>query len=194
VPLITCKGLKNLAFELFLALQILRVSRYLPSSDRRGTLLRDLARLIRSVDDTDDFDVKSVVPLLEQVVKHMRPMKIYGGAVFTLVARRATPSAVFNKAAFETPLKSTSSSQQGDEQIHDEIDPRILQENNGWVYQNTRGFYEKYLEGRTWSTVVEKIVRAVNPRIVDGRWTEYQNPPSQKAFLEWFWTFQARFL
>jgi hypothetical protein len=78
VPLITCKGLKNLAFELFLALQILPVSRYLPSSDRRGTLLRDLARLIRSVDDTDDFDVKSVVPLLEQVVKHMRPMKIYG--------------------------------------------------------------------------------------------------------------------
>jgi hypothetical protein len=97
VPLITCKGLKNLAFELFLALQILPVSRYLPSSDRRGTLLRDLARLIRSVDDTDDFDVKSVVPLLEQVVKHMRPMKIYGGAVFTLVARRATPSAVLTK-------------------------------------------------------------------------------------------------
>jgi len=40
---------------------------------------------------------------------------------------------------------------------------------------------------------VEKIVRAANPQIVDGRWTEYPSPPSQKAFLDWFWTFQTRF-
>ena len=29
---------------------------------------------------------------------------------------------------------------------------------------------------------------------MDNHWTEYPNPPSQKAFLEWFWTFQTRFL
>jgi hypothetical protein len=28
---------------------------------------------------------------------------------------------------------------------------------------------------------------------MDCRWTDYPNPPSQKAFLEWFWTFQDRF-
>ena len=39
-----------------------------------------------------------------------------------------------------------------------------------------------------------KIVRAANPRIVDGHWAEYPNPPSQKAFLDWFWNFQDRFL
>jgi hypothetical protein len=65
-----------------------------------------------------------------------------------------------------------SSSQQGSEQIHDEIDQRILQEINGCVYQNTRGFYEKYFEGRSWSPTVEKIVRAAKPQIVDGRWTD----------------------
>lgn len=37
--------------------------------------------------------------------------------------------------------------------------PRIPQEIDGCVYQNTRGFHEKYFERRSWSAV-EKIVRA----------------------------------
>ena len=60
--------------------------------------------------------------------------------------------------------------------------------------KDTNGFYKKYFEGRSWSPAAEKIIRATNPRIMDGRWTDYPNPPSQKAFLEWFWAFQARFL
>jgi hypothetical protein len=98
------------------------------------------------------------------------------------VSLRTTPPTIFDKAALDTPLKSTSSSQQGSEQVHDEIDPRILQEINSCVYQNARGFYEKYFEGRSWSPTVEKIVRAAKPQIVDGRWSEYPNPPSQTAF------------
>ena len=191
--LITCTDLKNLALDLFLALQNLPVSRYLPSSDRRGTLLRDLARLIRSVDDTDDFHINSVVPLHKLVIERASDEAVLN-AVFALVILRATPPTVFNKAPHDTPLKSTSSSQQGSEQTHDEIDPRILQEINGCVYQNTKGFYEKYFEGRSWSPTVEKIVRAAKPQVVDGRWTEYPNPPSQTAFLDWFWTFQTQFL
>jgi hypothetical protein len=78
-----------------------------------------------------------------------------------------------NKAALDTPLKSTSSPQQGNEQTHHEIDPRISQEINGCIYKDTKGFYEKYFEGRSWSPTVEKIIRAANPRIMDGRWTDY---------------------
>ena len=41
---------------------------------------------------------------------------------------------------------------------------------------------------------MEKFIRAAKLQIVDGRWIEYPSPPSQKAFLDWFWTFQARLL
>jgi hypothetical protein len=61
-------ALKNLALDLLIALQSFPLSRHLPSSDRRGTLLRDLARLITSVDDTDKFDIKSLLPLLNKVI------------------------------------------------------------------------------------------------------------------------------
>jgi hypothetical protein len=65
-------------------------------------------------------------------------------AVFALVTKpRAMPPIVFNKASLNTPLKSTSGSQQDSEQFHDDIDPRILREANGCVYNNTKGFYEK---------------------------------------------------
>jgi hypothetical protein len=37
---------------------------------------------------------------------------------------------------------------------------------NGCVYKDIKGFYEKYFEGRHWSTAVENIVRAVNPQIM----------------------------
>jgi hypothetical protein len=63
-------ALKNLALDLLIALQNFPLSRHLPSSDRRGTLLRDLARLVTSVDDTDKFDIKSLLPLLNKVIEY----------------------------------------------------------------------------------------------------------------------------
>jgi hypothetical protein len=76
--------------------------------------------------DSDDFDIKSVVPLLKQVIKRAADKDIWT-AVISLVSLRATPPSISNKAALDTPLKSISSSQQGNEQTHDETDPRILQ-------------------------------------------------------------------
>src|SRR5437762_955991 len=58
-----------------------------------------------------------------------------------------TPPTVFNSSVFDTPLKSTSGSQQGSEQVHNDVDDRILQEVNGCVYNGIIGFYEKYFEG-----------------------------------------------
>ena len=184
--------LRNVSLDLFLALQSLSAARRLPSPNGHENLLSDLLRF-SSLLNSDDVAVKSVIPLHEKVIVHAADEDIWS-AVTSLVSLRTTPPTIFNKATFDTPLKSTSSSHQGSEQTHDEIDPRILQEINGCVYQNTRGFYEKYFEGRSWSSAVEKMVRAADPQIVDGRWTEYPNPPSQKAFLDWFWTFQARFI
>ena len=192
MPFITRIDLRNLVLDLFLTLQNLSAARYLASPTGLEVVLRDLSRFVSLV-VSDKFDVTSIVPLLEEVIKCAADEDIWS-AVSALVAARATPPTVFNVAALDTPLKSTTSSQQGSEQTHDEIDPRILQEINGCVYQNTRGFYEKYFERRSWSTTVEKIVRDVSPRIADGHWTKYPDPPSQKAFLDWFWTFQDQFL
>jgi hypothetical protein len=153
--------------DLILALQSLPAARLLPSNNRGGTLLGDLSRFNEGV-DSDDFNIKSIVPLLEQVIKRAADEDIWT-AVISLVSLRATPPTIFDKTAFHTPLKSTSSSQQSNEQTHDEIDPHILQEINGCIYKDTKGFYEKYFEGRSWSPAVEKIIRAANPRIVDGR-------------------------
>jgi hypothetical protein len=41
---------------------------------------------------------------------------------------------------------------------------------------------------------VERIVKGANPQVVDGRWTDYPQVPSQSAFLDWFSRFQQRFL
>ncbi|KAI9775541.1 MAG: hypothetical protein M1816_005896 [Peltula sp. TS41687] len=175
--------------DLFLALQNLSAARYLSSPNGQGVLLRGLALLI-----SDAVDVDSVAPLVEKVIRRAADEDIWK-AVISLVSQQTTPPTLLNqRLPRDTPLRSTSSSQQGSEQTHDEIDPRILQEINGCVYQNTNGFNEKYFEGKPWSKTVKDILHTVSPRIVDGRWTEYPNPPSQKAFLEWFWNFRDRFI
>jgi hypothetical protein len=103
---LTYISLKNLVLDLILALQTLSTVRLLPSLNNRGTLFGDLSRF-NAVVDSDNFDIKSVVPLLEQVIKRT-PDKDIWSVIFTLVALRAIPPTISNKAALDTPLKSTS--------------------------------------------------------------------------------------
>ena len=177
-----------------LALQNLPAARFLRSRNGHKSILWDLFDL-GSQADSGDFDVKSVIPLLERVIGGVSDLEIWN-TVFTLVAppKATTPPTVFNRVILDTPLKSTSSSQHGKEQIHKKLDERILQEVNGCVYNDTKGFYKKYFEGKSWSSTAEQIIRDANLQTIDGRWTDYPNPPSQSAFLEWFWRFQSAFL
>ncbi|KAI9768697.1 MAG: hypothetical protein M1840_004692 [Geoglossum simile] len=116
-------------------------------------------------------------------------------AVYDLIteSKATTPPTIFNNAALDTPLRSTLSLQQGKEQIHDDIDHRILQEVNGCIYNDTGCFFDKYFEGKTWSSVVEQVVRDVDLQIIDNRWIDYPNQPSQDDFLVWFWGLQSAF-
>jgi hypothetical protein len=70
------QGLKNLALDLFLALQNLSAARYLPSSSSRGTFRGDLLRFGSLVVE-DDVDVNSVIPLIERVIEHAANKDIY---------------------------------------------------------------------------------------------------------------------
>src|SRR4051812_27935901 len=189
--MLTCGGGKNLVLDLILALQTLTAARILPSRISDRTLSADLAMLFIRV-DSNQFDIKSAVHLVEQVVDHASDTDIWS-AVFALVAlttpKPTTPPTVFHKAAFDTPLKSTTSSLQGSEQIHDVLDQCLVQEIDGCVYEDTKGFYGKYFEGKTWSEDAEQIARDANPQIIDGKWSDYPNDTSQGAFLEWFWGF-----
>jgi hypothetical protein len=103
--------LKSLALDLFIALQNLPLSRHLPSSDRRETLLRDLARLVRSVDDTNDFDIQTFHPLLSKVARKASDEAILD-AVYEFVTESTplppgqlsypyhTPISFFNTSSF----------------------------------------------------------------------------------------------
>jgi hypothetical protein len=81
------------------------------------------------------------------------------------------------------PIKSFSSSLQGSEQTHDKIDPRILKRSMVASIRMAGASTRSTLRDLG-QRAVEKVARAVNPRIVNGRWTEYPNPASQKAFLD----------
>jgi hypothetical protein len=83
--------------DLILALQTLPTARLLPSPNNRRTLFGDLSRF-NAVDDSDNFDIKSVVPLLEQVIKRAADEDIWT-AVISLVSLQATPPSISNKAA-----------------------------------------------------------------------------------------------
>jgi hypothetical protein len=52
-------------------------------------------------------------------------------------------------AVLDTPLRSSSASQRGTEQTHEEADQRILKEIRGRVYYDVGGFYKRYFKGKT---------------------------------------------
>jgi hypothetical protein len=59
-----------------------------------------------------------------------------------------TPPAAFEKAVFDTPLRSSSAFQRGIKQIYNKVNQRILKELIGRVYYNIGGFYKHYFEGK----------------------------------------------
>ena len=114
---LTYIGLKNLVLDLVLELQNLPAARVLPPNGR-GILLGNLSRFISLV-VSNDFDVKSVIPLLNKVVSKAPDADIWG-AVYGLITE-STPSprqlpyldqtpVSFNTGSFANTSLSTESS------------------------------------------------------------------------------------
>jgi hypothetical protein len=146
-----------LVLDLIQALQIDPAARILPSRIAERTLSGDLA-IIYSRVDSNELDVASVIPLVEQFVRNEPDAHAWLDlsiwlAVFELVAQTnlITPPIAFEKAVFDTPLRSSSASQKGIEQTHDEVDRRIAEELIGRVYENVGEFYERYFKEKDWS-------------------------------------------
>jgi hypothetical protein len=146
---------KNLVLDLIQALQIEPAARTLPSRIADRTVSGDLAILYGRV-DSNHLDITSVIPLVEQIVRNELDVSTWNDTdiwhiVFELVARTnpSTPPTAFEKAVFDTPLRSSSASQRGIEQTHDEVDQRILEELTGRVYYNVGRFFERHFEEKT---------------------------------------------
>ena len=140
--------------DLILALQNQPASRILRSRIGDRTLAGDLGILYGRV-DSNQLDIASAIPLVDHIVRNEPDTPTWNDAdiwlaVFELVARTTpvTPPTAFEKAVFDTPLRSSSASQRGSEQTHYEVDRRILEEVTGRVYHDVEGFHERYFEKR----------------------------------------------
>lgn len=194
--LLTYIVVKNLVLDLIQALQIEPAARTLPSRIADRTLSGDLAILYGRV-DSNQLDIASAIPLVEQIVRNEPDVSTWNDAdiwhaVFELVARTnpATPLTAFEKAVFDTPLRSSSASQRGLEQTYDEVDQRILEELTGRVYYDVRGFFERHFEEKTWANNVRDIYEESRAQYTEGRWSEWPQPSIQSRFFEWFMKFQ----
>jgi hypothetical protein len=187
---------KNLVLDLILALANEAAARILPSRIADRTLSRDLGILYSRV-DANLVNIVSFIPLVELIVRNEPGAPASNDAdiwvaVFELVARTVsvTPPTAFEKAVFDTPLRSSSASQRGLEQTHDEVDQRILEELTGRVYYDVGGFYERYFEGKSWTNNARDIYEESRAQYIEGRWSGWPEPSLQDHFFEWFMKFQ----
>jgi hypothetical protein len=190
---------KSLLLDLTEALLIEPAAHLLPSRIAERTLRRDLAIILGRL-DSNDVDVTSAIPLVEQVVDNDPTSQTWSEniwlAVFDFVARTSPntlPTALEN-AILDTPLRSSSASQSGIEQTHDEVDQRILEELTGRVYYDVGGFYERYFEGKSWMDTAEEIYDKSRPRYTNNRWSRWPEPSLQIPFYEWFMDLQNSIL
>ena len=173
-------------------MQSLPAAYALQSRNNDGRLFADIFSFIPKI-ISDEVPVQSTIQLLTQVIKHA-PDTVIWNAVFALVAKPATPPTnSLRKIEPDTPLRSTASSKQGSEQDHADMDDRLLREIDLCLYENVKGFYEKYFEGKSWSSSVERFAQKVNPQILNGRWAGYPQPPTHTAFFKWFWELGTTF-
>jgi hypothetical protein len=195
-PFLTYIDVKNLVLDLIQALQSEPAARVLPSRIANKTLSGDIATLYSRL-DSNQLDIALTIPLVDYIVRNKPDVPTWNDAdiwhaVFELVARTnpVTPPTVFRKAFFDTPLRSSSASQKGIEQTHDEVDQRILEELTGRVYLDVRGFYKRYFEGKSWTNNARDIYEGSRAQYAEDHWSGWPEPALQDPFFEWFMRFQ----
>jgi hypothetical protein len=147
--------------------------------------------------DANQVNIALSIPLVELIARNEPGTPTPNDAdiwhtVFELIARSnsPTPPPAFEKAVFDTPLRSSSASQRGIEQTHDEVDQRILEELTGRVYYDVGGFYERYFEGKSWTNNIRNIYEESRAQYTESRWSGWPEPLLQGPFFEWFMKFQ----
>jgi len=166
----------------------------LRSETGNGDLASELSTLFRRVRN-GDFNYEPYRALFRLVIKKASDFDIWN-AVFDLIRSisRITPPTSIPVSFDGTPITHSSASQQGGEQTHRLLEARVFEEIKDCTYRNVEGFFSKYFEGKAWTERTKEVYRAVQDRHVDGRWTDFPDPPVQNAVLEWLFQFQEEFL
>ena len=188
------QGLQKAILELLAALLLSDPANYLPSRTGNGYVASDLLRL-RARIQKGDFNYQLYRSLSQLVIKKASDVNIWS-AVFELIitSSRKTPPTSIPVSFDGTPVTSSSASQQGGEQTRQLVEARVFEEIRECTYRNVGGFFSKYFEEKDWTEQTKEIYRAMQDRHVDGRWTDFPDPPVQNAVLEWLFRFQEEFL
>ncbi|KAM4061752.1 kinase [Hirsutella rhossiliensis] len=119
-------------------------------------------------------------PLVKLVTQKASDAKIWN-AVLDLVATltRVTPPASVPATFDSTPITHSSASQQGTEQTREVVKRKVFEEIRFCTYRDVGGFFEKYFEGKTWTSRALGIYEAMKDQHVDGAWAGLPNPPVQ---------------
>jgi Fungal protein kinase len=150
-----CPGGRDLVSDLISALQNLPAARALPSGSGRGTLRGDLARFALSV-ESNDFDVKSIIPLLIQVVD-----KASDAAIWRTVSKlitESTPPPRQLPYPYQTPISFNTSSFVNTSENRKQFDGALKEELESSLYIDVPGFFDAFFGDVASLTSVADIV------------------------------------
>lgn len=187
-------GFRKAILELLATLLTLDAAKYLPSPVGNRDVAFDIIRLHQRI-QKGEFNYQLYRSLSQVIIKKATDANIWS-AVFELIITisRTTPPTSISVSFEDTPITSSSASQQGGEQTRKLVEARIFEEIRECTYRNVGRFYTKYFDGKDWTERTKEIYRVVQDRHVDGRWADFPDPPVQNAVLEWLFRFQEEFL
>ncbi|KAL5398113.1 hypothetical protein PMIN03_012810 [Paraphaeosphaeria minitans] len=137
------KGLKDVLTELVIALQNLPPALKLPASKGRGTLRHDLQRLELLV-HTDDFNLESLIPLLDAILGSASDQTIWN-AVYSAVTESTPPPRPISSFQQTPWLHNTGSFANSTE--HRRYVDGVLKEELGQLYVGVPDFSEAFFGG-----------------------------------------------
>jgi hypothetical protein len=184
-------GLKNLVLDLVLALQNLPAARLLPSPNGRGILLGDLSRFISLV-VPNNFDIKSVIPLLNKVVDKAPDAEIWD-AVYSLVAE-LTPLPRPLPYPNRTPISFNTGSLANTSEYRKHFDSALKDELDSSLHIDIPNFFDTFfgelmnLESVA-GAVFKKCREDENPLYKEGEgggWRDWPEDAQEEKVLKWF--------
>ena len=183
-----CVDARDLAVELVLALRSIPLTRALPSRIGHGTLQRDLLNLGSQI-DSEEFDIRLIIPLFETVESNASDLEIYD-ALFALAARPATPPRPLPYLDQTPSFRNTSSFVNTSE--HRKYVDDVLKEELGSLYVGVPDFYEAFFGGIAGLDAVAEAVFKMckggnNPLYSEaGGWCEWPKSAEEYEVLKWF--------
>ena len=185
---------KEATLKLLAALLLSEAANYLPLKTGNRNVASDLLKLRERI-QKGDFTYQHYRLLSQLVIQKASDHDIWN-AVFNLITAlsRLTPPTSIPPSYDGTPVTRSSASFQGKEQTRKLLKNALFWEINSCTYRSVKGFFEKYFGGKGWSRRSKEIYNAVKKRHVDGRWTDFPDPPIEDDVWDWLSRFQNEVL